>query len=478
MGRRAAWGTPAVTSRGGTDAAVRRTSLAALVGLVATVLVVVLPDVRLAYRSPAGHLVLETVVAMTGGLVAVLFYGRFRRSHTLHDLLLVHALTVLAVAAMFFVALPLVVGVDRSNPLVTWAPLLVRLAGAVLLLAGALAPTRRLLTGARPARESLVGVALLVGVAVGVQLLGAFLPDAVTTLPPPEASAYPLIEGHPFVLAVQVVSFLCYAAAAGAFTLRARNRGDELLGWVGAACALGASARLNYLLFPSLYSSWLYTGDFLRLGFYLLLLVGALREVRAYWNAQAEAAVNAERHRLARELHDGAVQELGYIRQLAGRGTVDAAAAAQIRAAAERAVDEARSAIAALTAPAGEPVAATVARAVREMGERYDVPVRFVDRLGPAALAPERREALVRIGREAVSNAARHGQPSAVSVTLGPDRLVVEDDGTGFDPAGVPPGHFGLTSMRDRAEGMGAALDVRSRSGEGTTVTVTWDGRR
>ena len=69
-------------------------------------------------------------------------------------------------------------------------------------------------------------------------------------------------------------------------------------------------------------------------------------------------------------------------------------------------------------------------------------------------------------------------QPSAVSVTLGPDRLVVEDDGTGFDAAGVPPGHFGLTSMRDRAEGMGAALDVRSRSGEGTTVTVTWDGRR
>ena len=42
---------------------------------------------------------------------------------------------------------------------------------------------------------------------------------------------------------------------------------------------LAAFARVNYLLFPSLYTEWAYSGDALRLGFYLLLLAGAAREI-------------------------------------------------------------------------------------------------------------------------------------------------------------------------------------------------------
>jgi signal transduction histidine kinase len=454
-------------------AAVRRTVVAAVAGGLVTVLVAGLPSVRLVYRSPEGHLVLETAVAMVGGLVALLVYGRFRRRHALQDLLLVHSLSVLAVAALFFIAIPLVLGATQTSAITTWAPLLVRLVGSVLLLCAALTSRRHVITGAQPRREALVAAALLVCLAVLVQLLATSLPTAVTALPPPETSAQPLVEGHPLVIAAQLANLLCFAAASVLFTRQAARTGDELVGWVGAACAVGAWARVNYLLFPSLYSEWLYTGDFLRLGFYLLLLVGAVREIHAYWAAQSEAAVFAERRRLARDLHDGTVQELGYIRRTARAQSLNSPAAAQIEAAADRAMDEARRAIAALTAPVDEPAGTALRRAVSEVGARYDVPVHVLDE-GDAQLPAEHREALVRIAREAVSNAARHGKPSAVTFILRAQQLVIEDDGIGFLAATVPPGHFGLISMRDRAEGIGAELSVESSPGAGTKVAVRW----
>jgi len=53
-------------------------------------------------------------------------------------------------------------------------------------------------------------------------------------------------------------------------------------------------------------------------------------------------------------------------------------------------------------------------------------------------------------------------------------RLVVGDDGCGFDAASVDPGHFGLKSMRERAGDSGGQLSVRSVHGEGTALTVAW----
>ena len=55
-----------------------------------------------------------------------------------------------------------------------------------------------------------------------------------------------------------------------------------------------------------------------------------------------------------------------------------------------------------------------------------------------------------------------------------PVRLEVQDDGRGFDPAASRAGGFGLTSMRERAEGLGADFSVGSRPGEGTVVCVVW----
>jgi signal transduction histidine kinase len=92
------------------------------------------------------------------------------------------------------------------------------------------------------------------------------------------------------------------------------------------------------------------------------------------------------------------------------------------------------------------------------------------------------REALVRIAREAVTNAARHGHAGLVRVELDNGngngtgvRLRIADDGSGFDvttPRQTSDGGFGLVSMSERAQAIGAAFHVDSRRGAGTTVEV------
>lgn len=203
-------------------------------------------------------------------------------------------------------------------------------------------------------------------------LLSERLPDAVVVRVSPEEPARPSLGGHPLVLGVQVANSICYAVAAVAFTRRGLRRDDELLGWFRAAAALGAWARINYLLVPSLYTEWLHTGDLLRLGMYVLLLVGSVREIQGYWAAQAAAAAEDERRRLARDLHDGVVQELGYIGSVATRArTKEGGDAAHIMAAADRAIDESQRLISALAAEPDEPLASALERSVYEVGDRF-----------------------------------------------------------------------------------------------------------
>jgi signal transduction histidine kinase len=88
-------------------------------------------------------------------------------------------------------------------------------------------------------------------------------------------------------------------------------------------------------------------------------------------------------------------------------------------------------------------------------------------------------EVLLRIVGEAVRNAVRHGEAQRIDVrlTAEPRRLAITDDGRGFtsgSPGRRRVGGFGITSMTERAAGLGAELSITSEPGEGTTVWVTW----
>jgi signal transduction histidine kinase len=272
------------------------------------------------------------------------------------------------------------------------------------------------------------------------------------------------------------VSCLLYAVAAVSFTRRAgADPSDELVRWLGAGCALAAVARVDYVLFPSLYSDFVHLGDTFRLGFYVCLLVGAAREVRSYW---ARAAVLEDRRRLARDLHDGLTQELTYLYAQAQRLQThpeDRRTAHQISGAAGRAIDEARHAIGALTRPVDQAFAVVLTQTVEDLGRRYDVQTATAIE-DSVVVTPAQAEAVLRITGEALRNAVRHGRARCVTVTLAaePLELTVEDDGRGFHPNEVVSRGFGLTSMRERAEGAGATYALTSADGQGTKVRVSW----
>src|SRR3712207_481600 len=283
---------------------------------------------------------------------------------------------------------------------------------------------------------------------------------------------HPLLEGHPVLLLAQVLAALCYALAAVFFTRQAVRSHDELLSWLGPAFVLGAFARLHYLLFPSLYTDWLYSGDLLRTGSHVLMLTGAVREIQQFWHAQTDIAVLEDRRRLARELHDGLVQEIAYIRLASHAIPPSLNSRTAILAACDRALDEARAAVHALGSDSDEPLGDTLERAVRQLAERYDVTVDFLI-AESVPVTSDQRHALVRIAREAVNNACRHGHARTIRLSLEDTKsgrvLLIRDDGSGFevrdaaDPGRTPNGNgFGLVSMRERARGLPGTLTVRS----------------
>jgi len=459
----------------------RRVSTAALtavgwaVGLVVTALILGTPYLVFGYHKPALHLVLSTLDASVALLLSYLVYGRFVRSRLTQDLLLAQGLLLLGVAGLGLAVVLNLFGAAHPETLDVWLPLALRTAGALLIAAASLAGSRH----AVPGRWLRVSPLLTVAAAcLALWVLRDSLPVALSSSAPATAQR-PVITGHPALIASQALAALSFMVASVAFTLRAVRRDDELLRWLGPACALAAFARVNYVLFPSLYSDWFYTGDLLRTAGYALLLVGAAREIGQYWSARARAAVLEDRRRLARELHDGLVQELSYIRAEAHSIRSDEGSSERILSACDRALDEARGAVDALGRSGDEPLGFVLHRAVQQVAERYDATL-DVDLDHSVSADPEQRHALVRIAREAVSNAIRHGAAERVCLRLVCDqegrRLVVEDDGRGFDVVAVAQGAtgYGLTSMRERALALPGSFEIESAPDRGTTVGVSW----
>ena len=98
----------------------------------------------------------------------------------------------------------------------------------------------------------------------------------------------------------------------------------------------------------------------------------------------------------------------------------------------------------------------------------------------PYRVAQRIEEHLLRIGQEAISNAVRHGRASTIRVIIeyGPSLLTLKviDDGVGFDLAAksrANDGHWGLTSMHERAEQVGASVQLETAPGRGTRITVS-----
>lgn len=200
-----------------------------------------------------------------------------------------------------------------------------------------------------------------------------------------------------------------------------------------------------------------------------------------------EAAAEAERTRLARELHDSVTQSLfaaslkaeALADSLQGRRDTASGTAEELRRLTRGALAGMRTMLLEMRPDglARTPLPELLRHLVESSGGRIGADSRL-EVHGEQALPADVRGAFYRIAQEALNNVARHARASDVQVDLTLDdqvaRLEVTDDGLGFDPRDVAPGHFGLSTMRERAEAIGARLAIATGSGRGTVVIVEW----
>ncbi len=203
-------------------------------------------------------------------------------------------------------------------------------------------------------------------------------------------------------------------------------------------------------------------------------------------------AEEEERKRIAGELHDRMGQRLfelcyGIDRCRSALGDASAEAAAlleRLGTDARACGDEIRELMNQLRPTVLDDFGAS--EAVKDYGaallESGELAVRVEVDPGANASRPEVNAALFRILQEAVLNVRRHARARALWIELRRDpardllELVVRDDGLGFDPAVPARGHYGLLTMRERAEACGGALEIDSAPGRGTRVRVSVPG--
>jgi signal transduction histidine kinase len=197
-----------------------------------------------------------------------------------------------------------------------------------------------------------------------------------------------------------------------------------------------------------------------------------------------------ERRRIATELHDGAAQSLAFARlQLtaAQKACADELAAdklTEISQILKESVQQIRAVLLDLSSPALNEIGLSAALSEwldEHVGRRHDLGTSFVDECGEVPLGRDMRALVFRDARELITNAVKHAEAKNVSVHMAVSdqrlRIVVEDDGQGFDSHAVgqmpgDEGGFGLFSIRERMADVGGRFEIESAPGKGCKATL------
>jgi signal transduction histidine kinase len=216
-------------------------------------------------------------------------------------------------------------------------------------------------------------------------------------------------------------------------------------------------------------------------------LVGELKSSQAHRAELLRRLVDAheeERRVIAAAVHDDAIQKMAVVAmrldmlEMAHPEMSDPALG-QLRESVQEAIDQLRGLMFELHPYTldTDGLATALRVFLKEQSRHGESPAYGLDAQLDHEPPPEMAATLFRIAQEAVRNARKHARASTVAVTLdevdGGYRLAVVDDGVGFDADTMsesPPGHLGLTAMRERAEMVGGWRRVISQPGTGTTI--------
>jgi PAS domain S-box-containing protein len=198
-------------------------------------------------------------------------------------------------------------------------------------------------------------------------------------------------------------------------------------------------------------------------------------------------AEEAERRRIARELHDRVGQSLSALNInldiIAREGALPAALRRRLDdslALVDGTLQSIESVMAELRPPLLDEygIGAALGWYAEDFSRRTGIRAEVTE-AGPEqakALRAEAAVALFRIAQEALQNVVKHARARNVRIALSAEPgaivLAVSDDGQGFDPGAAPRGRWGMTTMRERAEAVGGRLEVESAPGAGTVVRI------
>jgi len=422
------------------------------------------PGLRPSFELPQVRLVLNTMVALAAGLVAVLAGVRFSVDGRRLDWLLCAGFS-LAAGSTFCFGIAPVLGNEPLHRREQWALIWGRVLAGALIAAAAFARAR---TANR--RRELVELLLFVpAVLLLLWMFAESLGAALPSLNVPD-------RGQPGLLTAMLAArALASLLAVVGFGLRFRARGNDLDRWLALGATLLLFADLYYVHSPLSSSRFVSTGDFLRLLAYAVLLVGVWRAIRS---AEFGRAVAEERARVAREIHDGLAQYLFAVSTHATmleNGADPETTLPQLKEAAVAAQQEARFAILALSSASGTaPFGAALRRYVDFLTADGELEVDLeIDE--NVRLAPDEQIEVFRIVQEGLANARKHAGARHAEVRIGlrgDERVVtVVDDGAGFDDVTATAGQ-GLRNMKARSASIGGGFRLRSRPGRGTALEV------
>ena len=482
--------------------------LLALLLTAGTTIILVVPAIVPAVVNDRLDVAIITSATLVSGAVAALAWARGRVAGDGSALLRASAFTVLALLNLL-VLLAGITGLDGRlgatlddpGQFPLFAGILGRGIAAVLLVLAGWAALRRW-------TPSVPAVLIVLGPAVAVFVVLAWAmrsPGSLPSIVPSETLEF--IAADPTMQlpagsapALVVFQSLIAATFLGAALLSHRSyrrtgrAGDALL---AAGLLIAAFSQINSAIHPGSYSSVVTTGDFLRLGFYLVLLAGVVAvsredledlraaniEVRRLADAELAAAALEERARLAREIHDGLAQDLWYAKlkqarlaQVANLEGEPQELSDEVGDALDNALAEARHAVAAMRGTSQDgPLLDLLARLIEDFGDRFALRAELTTDGAPPEIGARAQAEVIRIVQEALTNVRKHADATVVRVGVVTDdgvmRITINDNGRGFHPDAAHGG-FGLDSMRERAALIGATLAISSQPQDGSRVEL------
>jgi signal transduction histidine kinase len=434
-----------------------------LVGLLGSslALFVTRHDLQTRVSLPQLGLVLHTVIAFAGALIALLAGIRYAVEGRRVDLLLCTGFLVGSVSIVAFSIVPVLDGESVHGP-EAWAAVVGRILAWSLIAA---APFVRGRSGPKALANTIVATCILLVLAwLALRSWASGLPSL-----DPSSDTPGLLVG-----ALSTLALLNLLALVG-FGKRFHERREDLDRWLALGSTLMLFASLHYMFTPVLAPASVSRGDFLRVLAYGLLLVGVWRAI-SY--AEFGRAVADERARVAREIHDGLAQYLFAVSTHATmlqQGAPSEETLRKLKEAADAAQQEARFAILALSTAAGNaPFDAALQRYVEFLTADGVLEVDL--EIDPAVrLAPDEQIEVFRIVQEGLANVRKHANATRAEVVIGirdSERYVsVRDDGEGFDGESTAAGQ-GLKNIRARTKSIEGGFTVTSRPGFGTALEV------